>query len=138
MRDSKRPMNLTINCTIVASMIEQLAYPATKLPAAAMKKHVPSMVKKWIAVKMENAAKKVMMEKIAARAVMPERIAARMVNAVWKDIVEKIVAKNPDNFQNSEYEKDHDFPCDGPGWSAVTGSVLKRSTPGDRFDLRHV
>ena len=59
----------------VASMIEQ--QPA----------------KKWIAVKMVNALKKDMMEKIAVKKVQTKWIAVKMANAQKRGMMERIVAK---------------------------------------------
>ena len=92
----KLPMKLMTNCMVAANMKEPL-------PA-----------KKWIAVKMVNAAWLVMMVRIVAKRMVPKWIAARpdmmakiavrkkkekwiaakMVSAVCQVMTEKIVVKN--------------------------------------------
>ena len=72
-------MKHTINFMLVANMIEQQLQQQE--------------LKKWIAVKMVNALKKVMMVKIAVKMEQLKWIAAKMANAPKKDMMVKTAAK---------------------------------------------
>jgi hypothetical protein len=120
----KLPLRLMINFMTAANMIAQL--------------HL-MMKQKWIAARMENAARKVTMAKIVVKKKRGRWIAAKTENAVCPAITVKIAAKQAINhYKIWKNEEVVSFSGDRGNRVFIAGTVYKSIIAGYRSYLRYV